>query len=185
MNRITMILAAALAGSFALPASAMGEEDLRSRMEAQMKMKTMQAASVKTREDGTEEVEYDPEVTESGYRAMPAEASIDLVGLTFERNNTKVAKGSAGQIDALCAAMKSMDSLPSIQLIGHTDKSGGEDVNLRVSAKRANAVRAYMDENCGIPAGMILTIGEGEAHAPESTPSNNPADRRVEVQVIG
>ena len=185
MNRIKTILTATIAAGLALPAHAMGEEDIRARMEQQLEMKKMMAASVKTREDGTEEVEYDPAITETGYRPVPAEARIDLTGLTFEANNTRVAKSAAGTVDALCAAMKSMDALPSIQLIGHTDKSGSEEVNLRVSAKRAKAVQAYMDENCGIPAGIMLTSGEGEAHAPESTPANNPADRRVEVQIIG
>ena len=182
------LIALALIGGFALPAAAMDSEQIAERLSAQLEMKSkkMEPASAKT-EDGEEAAEAMAEgpTNESGYAEIPFEARIDLLGLKFNRANTSVAKASHSTVDALCDAMKSMETLPSIHLIGHTDKSGSEEVNMRVSNKRAEAVRKYIVDECGIPNGLMLTSGEGETYAPQSTPSNEPMDRRVEVQVIG
>lgn len=155
----------------------MSMEDIKTRLEAQKEAKKIEPASIGTDDDGNA-------LSTSGYMAMPGNARI-MLDVQFKVGSAKITKEGGKQVNALCEAMKGMDSLPSIHLIGHTDRSGDADKNLTVSQNRAAAVRSYIGENCGIPDGLILTSGEGEAFAPQDGPANNADDRRIEVQLIG
>lgn len=48
-----------------------------------------------------------------------------------------------------------------IRLIGHTDSTGGDAYNMRLSQRRADAVKAYLIAN-GIPSRTITTVARGE-----------------------
>ncbi|TVO39915.1 outer membrane beta-barrel protein [Vibrio algivorus] len=79
----------------------------------------------------------------------------------------------------LTDAKKIMDEHPEVDVyfIGHTDSSGSEVFNQRLSERRAQSV-AYELESKGISPSRIHIKGMGEAKA---SPVNDPADRRVEI----
>lgn len=172
---LTLILAAGIATP-AL-AGSMSMEDIKTRLEAQKDTKKIEPASIRTDDDGNP-------LSESGYMAVPSNARI-MMDVQFKVGSASVTKSGGKQIAALCDAMKAMDNMPSIHLIGHTDRSGKAEKNLEVSQKRAAAVKDYIVENCGLPGGLMLTSGEGEAFASEDGPANNADARRIEVQLIG
>lgn len=179
MKLFTPILSTVLVCGFALPASAasMSMEDIKMRLESQANTKRIEPASVRTDEN-------DQPLSTSGYMAVPPHARI-MLDVQFKVGSSKVTAQGGKQVKALCAAMSAMDAMPSLQLIGHTDRSGRAEKNLEVSINRAAAVKDYVVSECELPGGLILTSGEGEAFAPKTGPANNADDRRIEVQLIG
>ena len=71
-----------------------------------------------------------------------------------------------------------------IEIIGHTDRSGREAANLRLSARRARRVRDLLVEN-GIPAGLLRTRGVGsqEYVGDPGEEESSHASRRVSLRV--
>ena len=179
MKRLTPILSTILIGGLTAPAFAasMSMEDIKLRLESQAISKKITPASIRTDEN-------DIPLSDSGYMAMPSTAKI-MLDVQFAVGKAKVTKKGGKQVQALCDAMSAMANMPSLHLIGHTDRSGRWEKNLEVSQNRAAAVKNYIVTECELPGGLILTSGEGEAFAPTDGPANNADDRRIEVQLIG
>lgn len=72
-----------------------------------------------------------------------------------------------------------------LRLTGHTDNSGPDDVNLRLSRDRANDVKAKLRQ-AGISADQIVVEAKGESQpkADNSTISGRKANRRVSVVIV-
>lgn len=85
----------------------------------------------------------------------------------------------------------------AIQVIGHTDRIGTHDYNMRLSTRRAEAVSAYLVQSASIPAGKIAAKGvngadpvtkPGDCKGNKATPALIAClqpDRRVDVEVTG
>lgn len=71
-----------------------------------------------------------------------------------------------------------------IVIVGYTDSTGNFDYNVRLSEKRAEAVRRELVIN-GVDPTRILTFGCGPKHpiAPNNTPEGRSLNRRVEILV--
>ena len=70
---------------------------------------------------------------------------------------------------------------PVVLTVGHTDSVGSDAYNQKLSAQRAQAVRAYLIAQ-GVEASRITAEGRGESQpvAPNDTPANKALNRRVE-----
>lgn len=179
MTRNISILSTVLILGMAAPAFAasMSADEINMRLVAQAVTEQVAPEYVRTDEN-------DEPLSTSGYMAVPAAGRI-MLDVQFKVGSTNVTGSGGKQIDALCEAMRKMPNMPSIHLIGHTDRSGDWEKNLDISQRRAAAVKDYIATDCELPAGLILTSGEGEAFAPKTGKANNAADRRIEVQLIG
>ncbi len=73
-----------------------------------------------------------------------------------------------------------------IIITGHTDSTGSEGHNMKLSLKRAESVRDYL-VGLGIDPKKLEVKGEGEAKplADNSTAEGRAKNRRVEVDIIG
>ncbi|GIV43714.1 MAG: hypothetical protein KatS3mg035_0837 [Bacteroidia bacterium] len=73
-----------------------------------------------------------------------------------------------------------------LKLTGHTDSSGPEDFNLKLSLQRANKIKEFLVTQYKIAPERIKTQGLGETQLafPEDTPQNRAKNRRVEVEVF-
>ena len=73
-----------------------------------------------------------------------------------------------------------------LQAEGHTDNTGGEDLNQRLSENRAAAVQEYLISQ-GVPADNITSEGFGFSRPVDdnSTRAGRQANRRVEIVVSG
>ena len=80
---------------------------------------------------------------------------------------------------------KNMRDLSKYIILGHTDTKGGLDYNLRLSLKRAEAVKQILLK-AGIAEQNISLIGKGENELSVNTPDNtkHPANRRAEVKIL-
>jgi len=67
---------------------------------------------------------------------------------------------------------------------GHTDNVGGDDLNQRLSDRRAQSVRDYLLQS-GLSAHLITTRGFGESQplASNATPAGRQENRRVEIVI--
>jgi len=72
---------------------------------------------------------------------------------------------------------------PDVKVIieGHTDSTGPADYNLKLSQKRAEAVRKILIEKYGISPDRVIAKGYGETRpiAPNDTPEGRAKNRRV------
>jgi outer membrane protein OmpA-like peptidoglycan-associated protein len=72
---------------------------------------------------------------------------------------------------------------PNVLVEGHTDSTGGLNINQHLSEKRADAVRAYLIANNVLPANRITAVGKADAEplAPNTSPEGRSMNRRIDV----
>ena len=77
-------------------------------------------------------------------------------------------------------------ALEVIIAVGHTDSVGTDAYNQKLSIRRAEAVKAYLQAK-GIEANRIYTEGKGEKQPVDSnkTAAGRAKNRRVEIEVVG
>ena len=106
-------------------------------------------------------------------------------------SNLEFATGSA-EIDpksyqSLDRLAELLDKRPTyrIYIAGHTDNTGNQKLNEKLSAERAESVRKYLEEK-GIQSIRIKTEGFGSSRpvADNNTPEGRQKNRRVEFRVI-
>jgi len=106
---------------------------------------------------------------------------LETSGILFATNSAEVKSDNEGTIKEVAAAMTENPEL-KIKIIGHTDAVGKPDVNLILSAKRAEAVRDALVKTYKVSADRIETEGKGSA-APvsdDSSEAGKTKNRRVE-----
>jgi OOP family OmpA-OmpF porin len=89
------------------------------------------------------------------------------------------------KLDDLVGKLKTV-ALEVIIAIGHTDWVGSDAYNLKLSVRRAEAVKAYLVSK-GIEPNRIYTEGKGKAQpiADNRTAAGRAKNRRVEIEVVG
>jgi OOP family OmpA-OmpF porin len=103
--------------------------------------------------------------------------------LDFEFNKAIIKPASFASLDELSEVLNKVNW--NLILSGHTDNVGSEDFNLKLSTKRAEAVKNYLI-NKGIAAERITAKGFGESMpiAPNDTEENRAINRRVEFFIV-
>ncbi len=92
----------------------------------------------------------------------------------------------AAQILDRAAEQYAATGQTSVALAGHADKSGKDDYNVRLSQRRADAVKAYLATK-GVPDTSIVTEAFGESRPLVDTADGvrEPQNRRVEITFSG
>ena len=110
----------------------------------------------------------------------------ESVAVTFKVNSAVLSPEAKLQLDTLAAKALSARGY-MIEVAGHTDATGSEAKNLRLSRERADAVVQYLAINHKIPVRRFATpmgYGKTEAVADNSTAEGRAQNRRVEVKMI-
>lgn len=107
-----------------------------------------------------------------------------LENVLFESGKAELLPSSYKIIKGLYRLVKNeTDSV--IKISGHTDNEGSHDFNIKLSQKRANAVKQYLAE-LGISDNRIITSGHGFTKPihDNNTEKGRALNRRVEVQLL-
>jgi outer membrane protein OmpA-like peptidoglycan-associated protein len=107
-----------------------------------------------------------------------------LKNILFESGKSVLTSGSYPEIDKLFSIMQD-NPLMRIEISGHTDKTGLEPLNFKLSEARAKAVMDYLVSK-GIDKSRIEYRGYGslQAIAENSTPQGRAKNRRVEFKIL-
>lgn len=105
-------------------------------------------------------------------------------GLLFGFDQSKLSVSSEANLDSLA---KTLNKYPDTNIIidGHTDNTGSEKYNMKLSMERATSVESYL-KNKGVSGSRIATRGLGES-SPKSdntTETGRSENRRVEIGIV-
>ena len=110
---------------------------------------------------------------------------ISLSDILFDVNKATLKPGAQSNIGRIAAVLKQYPD-KQIAVEGHTDATGADAYNQRLSEDRAAAVRASLVAG-GVDPASITSKGLGETQpvATNDTPAGRQQNRRVEVVVLG
>lgn len=124
-------------------------------------------------------------VSPSTDRASPVKKASASMLITFETNSAELKPDAKKMLDTLGKAMTS-DKLSNFRFAieGHADPRGGEQFNLELSQKRAEAVVSYLTENHHIDASRLQPVGKGQSELFNRNQIDAPENRRVTVKTL-
>jgi OmpA-OmpF porin, OOP family len=103
----------------------------------------------------------------------------------FDFDKSVLKPEGKAKLDDLASKVQGIN-LEVIVAVGHTDSVGSDAYNQKLSERRAQAVKAYL-ESKGIDKSRVYTEGKGEAQpvADNKTKAGRAQNRRVEIEVVG
>ena len=101
--------------------------------------------------------------------------------ILFDVNKAIIKPSSFKILDELGQALADNPEV-TIKIIGHTDSDGSADANLKLSEKRAAAIKVYLSNHFPITGNRMQVMGKGETEpiASNATPDGKAKNRRVE-----
>lgn len=110
--------------------------------------------------------------------------TIVLRAVNFEFNSDRLTVPAQNTLDEVATALIGQPDL-NLQIDGYTDSKGSAAYNLKLSKKRAEAVKAYLVGK-GVSSGNLVAKGFGEASpvASNDTEEGRTENRRVEFVVL-
>jgi peptidoglycan-binding protein ArfA len=112
----------------------------------------------------------------------------DITGLlrtpiTFQTDGFSLASGSQGQLTQVADRLKACPDV-RIAVVGHTDNTGNDAINIPLSGNRAKSVADYLISQ-GVAADHVTSNGVGSAQpiAGNDTPDGRAQNRRVDITV--
>ena len=104
-------------------------------------------------------------------------------GILFDTNKADLKAPARNALTNFATSLRN-DPNTNVQIFGHTDNTGSREVNEKLSLKRANAVKTYL-ENSGVAGGRMETRGLAYDYpvADNSTAEGRAQNRRVEVYI--
>jgi OOP family OmpA-OmpF porin len=110
---------------------------------------------------------------------LPGPVTISDALFDFKKSDLRPAG-----VQALAPVVQALRNDPTLRamVVGHTDSVGSDEANLRLSLRRAEAVRNYLVTQ-GINPARITVDGKGESQpvVPNDTEANRAKNRRVEI----
>jgi outer membrane protein OmpA-like peptidoglycan-associated protein len=124
--------------------------------------------------------------TVAGIREMngcPRVEAFEAQRVTFASGNARLTATGMRELDKVVGYLMANAEV-SVSLDGHTDSTGPDRVNNPLSARRAEAAKAYLVSR-GIAGSRITTAGRGSSQpvAPNDSEDGRARNRRVEVTV--
>lgn len=102
-------------------------------------------------------------------------------GIEFQTGSAKLTKASYGTLNDIIKLMKKIE-VANLEVQGHTDDTGSEDTNKKLSQDRAQAVVDYFVQN-GITSDRVRAVGFGSSKpiADNKSKQGRAKNRRVEL----
>jgi OOP family OmpA-OmpF porin len=124
----------------------------------------------------------------------PNQRAIHLPAIYFASNSARVPSGSEALLRQAAGRMKQLPAGTVVQISGYTDPAGNPAANMKLSQRRADAVREVLVE-AGVDSAMLSAKGYGSSdslanNGPTEGRSNGPKtsrrrnERRVEFSIV-
>ncbi len=155
----------ALTGAAAGAAIGGGVGNYMDRQEAKLR-EELQGSGVQVRREG-----------DRLYLVMPG-------NITFATGRYEIRSDFYSVLDSVAKVLAEFDQT-AIKVSGHTDSTGGDQLNQTLSEQRAASVRDYLIRS-DVAAGRIQAYGYGPRYpvASNSTAEGRAANRRVELELL-
>ena len=103
----------------------------------------------------------------------------------FPVNHHELSKDAQAKLMEFAEKLKAENKNVYLEIQGHTDSSGGPEMNYKLGEERAEAVRRYLSKQ-GIALNRMSTISYGKAEPVDSnkTKDGRAKNRRVVVIVL-
>ncbi len=103
--------------------------------------------------------------------------------ITFASNSADISSSFYPTLNSLVQVFKEFNK-NGIDIVGHTDSTGSQQLNQDLSNRRARSVAAYLESN-GVPASRISSFGAGSSQpiASNDTTAGRAQNRRVEINL--
>ena len=118
-------------------------------------------------------------------RDTPRGLVVNMADVLFETGKYNLSTDAQLKLAKLCGIIQAHPGL-NLAIEGHTDTTGSEEFNLKLSQQRADAVRQFLISQ-GLSADTITSRGLGEDSpiADNATAAGRKLNRRVEIIVSG
>ena len=114
------------------------------------------------------------------------EGRISLPAIQFEHDSDRLTGTAERQLIELARALGSEPIPPfSFAILGHTDSTGSESYNRRLSLRRARAVKRYLVQRSAMSPERLVEVGLGESSLMPGIPAEDARNRRVEIMNLG
>jgi OOP family OmpA-OmpF porin len=113
---------------------------------------------------------------------MPADLGVNI-RIEFAFDSAALDEAQKPKLQKLCNVMKASD-INLFRIIGHTDASGTDEYNERLSRLRAEEVQRFFVNECGVEAARLEAVGLGERFLLENSDPDSDQNRRVEFQAL-
>ena len=126
------------------------------------------------------------ELTGTGVQVSRNGDNLQLImpgNITFASNSSDVSSSFYPTLNSLVKVFKEFDK-NGIDIIGHTDSTGGMELNRRLSQERAGSVASYLTGQ-GVAGSRISSRGVGpdQPIASNDTQAGRAQNRRVEINL--
>jgi outer membrane protein OmpA-like peptidoglycan-associated protein len=100
----------------------------------------------------------------------------------FDYNSASLTDQAKTQLRPVGAAMAS-DDLKGLnfRIEGHTDAIGGDEFNIDLSRRRAEAVKAFLSQQYGLQDTSIEIVGKGKKDLADKANPDSEVNRRVRI----
>ena len=128
--------------------------------------------------------EVTPEAVKSTavYVDMPEEDRV-FVQVTFAFDSAALAETQKPNLRQICKALDAAN-VGVLRIVGHTDAAGPAPYNQKLSVLRAEEVKRFFVNDCGIAVDRLQAVGVGEQFPFDDTNPLADDNRRVEFQAI-
>lgn len=106
--------------------------------------------------------------------------------VNFKHDSSQLTNAARQTLGALAERLKSENRGVYLEIQGHTDSTGGPNLNLAIGGQRAAAVHHFLATQAGLPLHRMNTISYGEASpvASNKTRAGRAENRRVNIVVL-
>ena len=101
--------------------------------------------------------------------------------ITFASSSANIKSTFYPALTSVATVMKEYDKYVAV-IIGYTDSTGGDKINLPLSQARAESVASYLEQQ-GVPGNRLVAYGAGSQNpiASNATAEGRALNRRVEI----
>lgn len=104
------------------------------------------------------------------------------IRVAFDFDSAVLRDSEKPKLTELCKAISQIDGV--FRIVGHTDASGSDAYNEKLSLLRAEEVKRYLVSDCGLPAERLQAVGVGKRFLFNNDDPRSEENRRVEFQAL-